>query len=386
MDSNRAAVLYLEEVAWGVTPSAALTFFRLTGESLEQPADTGQSAEIRADRQVADIIRTAVRAAGGLNWELSFGAPDDFLEGWFMNDWPTTINITGTINVVAGNKFSTTGGAPSLAAVQVGQWIKTAGFANAANNGYFKVTVKSTAGNHELTVTGGTLVVESGTGDENLKGTCLFPGSTFKSYSIEKQFQDSGLFDSFTGMVVGGFGLSVQTNTPAITGSFTFLGKKGADTQTVTIGTGGPVAAPIAAVMNPIDHVGQIYEAGVILAGDITNITLQGDNNLRARQAIRNVGAVGIGLGLISISGTLQAYFASRALLNKFRQFTETSLAIRFTDLAGNAYILDLEGVKFTAGPVTVPGQSQDVMVDLTFQAKVGATSGKMIGITRFAA
>ncbi len=388
-DANRAKFSYVKESTWGQTPATALKDFRLTSDSLSQATDTTQSAEIRSDRQVADIIRTAFRAQGGVNWELSYGAPDDLLEGWFMNIWSTALAISGTLSASAtGNKFtSDTGvGGPSLAAVQVGQWIKTAGFVNSANNGYFKVTAKNTGGTvHELTVVGGTLVTETGSGDETIKGSVLFPGTTFTSFSIEKAFEDVAKFDSFVGMVVAQFGLEVRAGA-IVTGSFGFLGQKGAASQTATIGTGPNVAAPTNPVMNAIDHVAELYEANTPVTIDVSSFTLQGDNNLRARAAIRNAAPIGIGLGLMSVTGTLEAYFEDRALLDKYRAFTETSLALRFVDSAGNAYVLDVEGVKLTGGEVLIPGQSQDVMAAFTFGAKVGGTSGKQISINRFTA
>lgn len=88
-DSSRAGLYYVEEAAWGVTPAAALSALRMTGESLKAAMDGVTSNEIRPDRQVTDWIKTAERAEGDVNFELSYGSFDKLLEGTLMSRWVT---------------------------------------------------------------------------------------------------------------------------------------------------------------------------------------------------------------------------------------------------------------------------------------------------------
>lgn len=86
-DSSRAQLYFLEETVWGTTPAAALKALRFTGESLKPETDGTTSSEIRSDRQVTDWIRTGERAAGDVNFELSYGTFDNLLEGALGARW-----------------------------------------------------------------------------------------------------------------------------------------------------------------------------------------------------------------------------------------------------------------------------------------------------------
>ena len=385
-DANRTLLSYVEESVFGTTPVSALKNFRFTGESLDHTTESSQSAEVRADRQIPDHIRTNVGASGDLNFELSYSALDDFLEGLLGADWPATVSISRTdIQAIAPNNvFSTVAG--DFSGIQIGQWVLVAGFDTGANNGYFLVTDKQSDSSGDwIQVTGGTLVDEAAGDTVTIKGTCIFNGTTAKSYSIEKHFQDVSKFDSFVGCRVGAMSLNIAANA-IITGSLSLTGLRGAATQVATIGTGANVAAPTNDVMNAIDPVAAIREGGTLVTQDITAITLAITNNLRAQPAVATLGAAGIGIGSFNVSGTFNAYFEDRSFLDKYRGFTETSLAFRVIDGDGNAYMFNLPAIKFSGGPVVIPGQDQDVMVDLSFVAKMDTVASKMLSITRFPA
>lgn len=72
------------ELAYGVqidstTQQVALTSLRNTGSTLQFNATSEQSNEIRADRNVTDIIRTQSSVSGDINFELSYATYDDFI-------------------------------------------------------------------------------------------------------------------------------------------------------------------------------------------------------------------------------------------------------------------------------------------------------------------
>lgn len=77
---------YGEESTYGTAP-ANLTALRFTGESLNFKAASTVSNEIRADRNVSDVIRTAYSSEGAFNFELSYGTFDAFIEGLLQSTW-----------------------------------------------------------------------------------------------------------------------------------------------------------------------------------------------------------------------------------------------------------------------------------------------------------
>jgi hypothetical protein len=80
----------------------------------------------------------------------------------------------------------------------------------------------------------------------------------------------------------------------------------------------------------------------------------------------------------------MQAYFESKAILDKFLNQTSSSLAILMEDTDGNAYILDLPRLKYTAGQRNAPGQSQDVIADMGFTAYRDSAEDVTIRIAKF--
>lgn len=391
-DSNLAELSFLEEVTWGTIPSIALNTLRYTSESLDDNTDSAESQEVRSDRQIADQIRTGKSASGDINFELSYGSFDVLLTGFMMAAWGATKNFTATdYSIVSSNVLKSV--AQDMSAFIVGEWIEVRGFTTAGNNGYHKVTAvnASASGGDEITLdaTVSTALANEAVGDTvTVKGATLFNGTTKKSFVLEREYTDlTNIFDNFTGMRVDSMSLNVQTNS-IITGSFSFQGEQGAATAAATIGTGANVAANSNDVMNAIDHVAELREAKTTLTDDVLSITLQGANNLRQQQAVGNLGAIGIGLGKVQLTGTLQAYFATRALLNKYRAWTSTSLSFKTEDGSGNAYIWDLEKIYITSAPAVIGGQDQDVVADMAWSAVLGGsgTSGKTFSITRIPA
>ena len=154
---NRVRHAKCRETAFGVTPtSPALKDLRVTTSTLNPNIETVMSQELRTDRQIPDQTTVAIKAAGDINFELSFNALDDFFEEVLQGAWATKPVIANTAAGTPISALSTTtatvasGGAVFLS----GMICLTTGFALAANNK--------------------TAVVASSTGT-----TIVFPASTF---------------------------------------------------------------------------------------------------------------------------------------------------------------------------------------------------------------
>lgn len=104
------------ETAWGTTPATpAFTNARFTGESLQWSKATVRSEEIRPDRNVVDEIQTGRSAAGGVDFELSYGTFDKLIAGLMFSDWDddvikngadegTAFTLERTLSLAAGVK------------------------------------------------------------------------------------------------------------------------------------------------------------------------------------------------------------------------------------------------------------------------------------------
>ncbi len=379
-DSNRERLSYIAESSFGVTPSGALQEIRFTSESLKQETSTTISQEIRDDRQIPDVIRTSLRTSGDINAEFSYGAFDDFLASVLMSaGWSSIITVTATTISAASadNSFNDSGS--GFGSVVAGQWIKVSGFATAGNNGFFKVVTKTTG---KLVVEGGTLTNESATPSVTVRmGAYIENGTTQSSYSIERRYSDlSGVFSAFVGQMLNTFNVAVPTE-GIVTCAFGFIGKTEASAG-ATIGTSYTAQAS-GVVFNSIEHVTNIKENMADLSITAFNMAL--NNNLRHRGQVGTLGPVSVGSGAVNITGNVSSYFATATMIDKYLNFTSSRLAVRFTDAAGQTYILELPQVKYTSGERVAGGQNQDIIANMNFTAYRDIAENCTIRIARFA-
>lgn len=96
MDSNLTNLGYVEETAFGTTPSANLQLLRRTGGSISPRTGTTRSGEIRSDLRPGQPVRTSQMAQGDIQLEWSSGTLDDILEGMLLEAWSSNVLIDGT--------------------------------------------------------------------------------------------------------------------------------------------------------------------------------------------------------------------------------------------------------------------------------------------------
>jgi len=133
---NRVSHKKVRESAFGVTPTnPSMKVLRVTSSTLQPNIDTVVSSELRTDRQIPDQTTVAVKAAGDINFELSFNALDDFFEEVLQGAWAVKPVLANAATATPISALSTTtatvtaGGAAFLA----GMICLTSGFALAAN-------------------------------------------------------------------------------------------------------------------------------------------------------------------------------------------------------------------------------------------------------------
>jgi hypothetical protein len=170
-DSNRASIRYAIEATsdWGVTPASGVTRpMRFTSSSLTANKETTVSEELRADRMVSSVPEVSASSEGEVNFELSAGSQDDFLQAFVLGAWtrPMTFDYFKgtTVSWIANNKIKIAG-VDAVGYFTAGRRIKTEGFAeNAVNNGYFEIDSVALVGSDtEITVTTTTSVIEGST-------------------------------------------------------------------------------------------------------------------------------------------------------------------------------------------------------------------------------
>lgn len=103
-NGSRHSMYSVEESTYGETPNnPALDLVRITGTTLGLAKDSLQSEEIRSDRQISDFRLGNNNVAGDINFELSYGSFDQFLQGVLLSaDWAADTPVVGTQQLKAG--------------------------------------------------------------------------------------------------------------------------------------------------------------------------------------------------------------------------------------------------------------------------------------------
>lgn len=390
-DSSRVQIYEMPEVTFGVIPATAFNTVRFTGESLKYNIANTQSKEIRKDRNVPDIIQVNAEAQGGLQFELSYGNLDDMISGMMMSAWGATLSIVASTISASSVDNSINDSGAGFPAFVVGQWIKIQGFTGAcagvagagAACGYGQVVSRTSA---KIVVSGITLVTDASGESVTVVGAMIRNGTTKKSYVVEKEFADITKFISYTGMVVSSLNLDVSAGS-IITGDLQFMGKSASAPIGTTVGTGAAAAPPANPVMNAVSNVAAFFENGAALAGTYAKAyKISVNNGLRGKNAIGVLGNIDIGLGDFMVTGSLETYFEDTVIYNKFRNATESSIAVRVVDSSNNCYIITLPNIEYTDGNIVAGGINQDVMAQMQFQAKLHTTLNCTMQIDRFAA
>ncbi len=91
-NGSRHSMGYIAEVTPGTTPATpAFSAIRHNTTNLALTKTTIQSAELRSDRQIADVRHGNYNVAGDIVSDLSYGSFDDFLQAVFGGTWTANI-------------------------------------------------------------------------------------------------------------------------------------------------------------------------------------------------------------------------------------------------------------------------------------------------------
>ena len=97
-DSSRHSLYAIPEVTYGVTPATTPAFdtVRHTGATLGITKGTFVSEEQRPDRQISDMRHGTKQTGGEIQFELSYGGFDKFLEAVLCGTWTNNVLKAGT--------------------------------------------------------------------------------------------------------------------------------------------------------------------------------------------------------------------------------------------------------------------------------------------------
>lgn len=386
-EANRARLLYVAESSWGVTPTGppTLTVIRRTGGSFSQNPSHSTSAEVRSDRQVADLIRTGLAPTGSVDFEMSFSSHDALLEGVFLDTWSTAVKDTSATDF---SITASTGAVQSTGAftnMVVGQWFEVQNSAQAGNNGWHRIATRTDADNVTVADTTGLVDVTNENAVVVKTDGMLRAGTTFKSFTFEEEYEDvSNAFMVYRGMTIGSMSLNIAPGS-IITGTFgDMMGgvpisstDDAVERNTATVGDGTPTAAGTDPITNAVDNVADVREGDTVTSMLISGLSFTLNNSLREIPVVGHLGPADINPGTIQITGQLSAYLGTNALavIDKMLADTATKHSFRIVDANGSCYIFTVPNLKFTGGTPEMGGLDTDVPCNLAFTGYTDGTA-----------
>lgn len=179
-------------------------------------------------------------------------------------------------------------------------------------------------------------------------GDVLTVGSTRRTFTVAKNFNDVSVYTLFRGMHVSVFALDIPSD-GKITATFTMAGLDYADGDTNTVADiNPPTTTPFMSNLN----IGSISVDGQSLEGVacVSALTVNLDNSLQAQRCIGS-GKLGPGAQIATeaaITGTITLAWSNRAWQIWKNTFTRKTIEVEFpiTDSLGNRYDLSFPALE----------------------------------------
>ncbi len=325
-------------------------------------------------------------------------------------DADTKMQVSGFAAQISGDISVTVGGGDAVfqfpagaldnalgtgVPITIGAWMKAQDFATVGNNVWFRV--------REVDLTADTVTTEAQTGmATDAAGTeqvQIFYGSRVENgaqaiaahqFAVERRFEDHSPItrELFLGMALNNFNITLAPQAIAV-GSLTWFGFNSAVSDASPAYADLYAALPVDVgadqndVYNTSNDIGRLGRGvdPVDAAGQnfVLEATIEINNNLRRQPAVGVFGASGIGVGELSVTGTLSTYFDNDDILQAILTNAETTLDLITQGADGRSQVYDMPRIKFSGGAPDVPGKNQDVTIPGTYQAILSPTFGYTI-------
>jgi hypothetical protein len=195
------------------------------------------------------------------------------------------------------------------------------------------------------------------------------------AFTFEKTF-DTGATDVFRRYL----GCMINTTTlnfvakQIVTGNMSMIGRDFAADAAIISGA-TYASANTKKVMNCSSDFGSLSLVGVSPALQLKSVRLNLNNNLRAQDKIGTDALAGVGLGQHVVTGSIEAYLENKSILDTLDDHLAGSLTMTIGSVTNEKYTISLPKLYLTSGDAATPGNNQDVMVNMDFQAVLD-TSG----------
>jgi len=378
-DGSRHSLYAVKEGSYGVTPTnPALEFIRILNTTLGLAKESLESGEIRPDRQIADFRLGSNQINGDINFELSYGSFDMFLQTVLMStDWASPATTGTTTLDATATGFSRAAGDFTADGFAVGQTVTSSGFVGSGYNGKSIISAVDALTMDTTIVGGGTHGVEAGDADELIIASEeIRCGVARDSLTLIRYFEDIQAADKpyyiYRGNEIDSLQLTIAANA-MVTGSFKVFGQSLELAQDLS-SLGTPTYLPTSTT-SPVDSfTGSLTEGGVDIAV-VTEITLNLVNGIEPRFVVGQKNSISPTVKRSNLTGQLTAFFEDSSLVEKFINEEDSNLEFSLPDVAGNYQRYRVTRIKYTGGQPDVGGEGPVTLV-MPFQALLDPVTG----------
>lgn len=384
-ESNRVSLYASEETTWAETPATpTMLQLQLTSFNGGHKKATVVPSTIRNDRMQESIVRVGENTEFGFNFEYRHTQYDILLGAAIGATAYTSASLTATdISAASGdNSLNSVAAAFVSSGFVVGMWIKVAGFTGAgivSNNTAMLIVSVTTS---KIVVSGATLITDAAGESVTITAKMARNGTAKRSFLMEYIFNDIPEYQLFKGTRINQVDLTFN-NRSIITGAMSMLGYSGLVTGSTSSGAQTAAASNVA--LDSSNNVLAIFEGGSTLTTPVFNASIRLNNNLAAQPAIANRFPIGIRYGVLEVTGSIEVYFDSVTLFNKFVNHTSSSLYLKAQDDNGKWLILTIPKIYYSEGDIPTSGSNTDIFVTLPFRAAYSSTLANVVQIDSIA-
>ncbi len=184
----------------------------------------------------------------------------------------------------------------------------------------------------------------------------------------------------FEGLRIGGMSLNIAPE-EYVTGSFRLSAAGSTASNAILTGATYPEVAGVnGSPMVGVDVT--TLTVGGAAGADFLALTIDVENSLRMQRKIGQKSVRGIGYGRRAVTGTLRIYFEDLQAYNLLLADTTSSIVATISD-GVNSFTITIPRIRFTGGEVPNPGNDQDFVLTLNWQATIDATLATSLQIAR---
>jgi len=207
-------------------------------------------------------------------------------------------------------------------------------------------------------------------------------GNTERSFTFEKKFETGATdhFERYVGSRVNSLNIRLAAK-EIVTGSFNVMSKE-MQTDDAIISGATYNAVGTNPVMNASTGFQSLTMTG-ITQPELMSLDITITNNMRQQPVMGAIGSKGIGLGQLVVTGQFEAYFSNQEILDAYVGNVATDLSFVIGGASALNYTLALGNIKFSNVGTPTPGNNQDVMQTIAFQAIYDSSDASSIVLTR---